>query len=384
MALTAAVQPNRARTDEVEPIPDSIPRHGRDGRPKIRHADDPTVMSFYRRPSSFGEGIESTFALDRRADRLVIAGMVRFPELADEIAAGLYVNGEEPTDWDGFLVDPAVKAELHRIRDLLLTRMGAERRAALGTELHGYRHRLDRGETLPFLGPQMWAALEAWSAMALRFTWHGSEQFVVCDRWRTAGTYDALWSPKAPLTPPYGPMVTPSDRVVVDLKSGEWVLKYGEIGRCIQLTQYPNGVPYVHRTDEEVAAGLAAGLNPHGVGRLQWPDGVVPRTDWALIPHVPLEHPEDSGLLWVDLTKGAQLSDVAVQVHEARRLVGELFYPCELPVEEAPPAAPALVKLIEGAQTPGELGTLFERFGNVWMAEHSAAAHARFVTLTGR
>jgi hypothetical protein len=330
-----------AKADEREPIPADIPRHGRDQRPQIRLADDPTRLAYYRRPSSFGDGIESTFALDRREGRLTIAALVRSPELYNRAAEVIGPHGPV-TDWDALMADQQVKDGLAEVWAAGLKLLEAERRAALGTKLHGYRDRLDRDGpgALPFLGPQMWAALMAWSRLAAAFTWHGSEQFVVCDRWQTAGTYDALWSPKRTMHPPAAwdcPPLEPGQRVIVDLKSGHWVLKYGEIGRVIQLTQYPNGVPYVHLSDEEVAAWWDSHdeTEPGRDGRGEWPDGIAPRTDVALIPHVPLDRPDEAGLIWVNLVAGATLSDLAVQVHEGRKLVGNLFAAVEVPAELA-------------------------------------------------
>jgi hypothetical protein len=322
MALSNST-PAKADLDDDE-IPAGVPRHGRDGRPKIRHADDPTKMSYYTRASSFGEVIEDKFLVHRSQLRQVVFAMGRFDALVMESQAVEALEDKEDAKRDR-----AMKDELSRVADRAIERVGGNDKATKGTALHTLRERRDRGEDLAFVGPKTWAALDAWSAMASCFTWHGSEQFVVNHRWRTAGTYDALWSPKWPWSAPDGALILPGERICADLKSGSrgpdwWGPTYGS-----QLTVYPNSQPYEHVSDEEAAEG--------DNGLREWPDGVAPRTDWALIPHVPLEHPEDAGLWWVDLTKGAVLANLAFSIREARKLDG-LFLPAELPAEPVEPA----------------------------------------------
>lgn len=424
--LTAAepVLSPAAHAREVrEPIPATIPRKGREQAPMIRDRDDPTRLVKYRRASGMADRLEDAFALDRRNDRLVMACMVRDQNLADEVAAVLYPGGEEPTDWDKHLDADTTKDALWGLRDAAIERMGGNRRAALGTEFHGYVERALHGEDMAFLGPQMHAAVMAAVRLVAGWTVHATELFVVCDRFGSGGTLDALMSPPCPLQPPYGPPVTPDDRIVVDWKTGAKVTKLTIV---VQQTQYPNGVPYVHLSDEDVAM-LRASEHPtdhtRPNGRQSWPDGVAPRTDWALIPHIPLDSPQDAGWWWVDLTKGAVLSELVVRVHEVRKWGRELVLPAELPARPAllaqmradaltaagvedgpefvePPvdakatllaaraamfdklAAERLMAEIRTARLPMTLLRLLEAQGGMWPSEaHKAAATARWFEL---
>jgi hypothetical protein len=285
------------------------------------------------------------------------------------------------------LEDKADKDELLRIADRAVELSGGNAAAAKGSALHKLRERRDRGEDLAFVGPKTWAALEAWSAMASRFTWHGSEQFVVCDRWRAAGTYDALWSPRWPMTAPDGTVLGPDDRLITDLKSGKWGPEWWGATYSAQLATYAHGLPYVHVSDELATAG--------DDGRREWSTVSGPRQDWALIPHVPLEHPEDAGLWWVDLRQGAFLAELAVDIRGARKLDG-LFLPAELPVEVIEQArevatvvevpAPredfdAPLFLISQAKTMAEIDELYEQNKDRWTPDLTEAVKARIPEL---
>src|SRR5690606_40358156 len=84
MALTV---PTIAEPVDDE-VPASVPRHKGNGRPKIRHLDDPTQMSYWVRASSFAERVDDMFRLDRRNERLVARGMAISPDLC-ELAGAL-------------------------------------------------------------------------------------------------------------------------------------------------------------------------------------------------------------------------------------------------------------------------------------------------------
>lgn len=319
-----------ADPDETPEVPAEIPRHKGNDRPKIRRVDDPTKFTYYHRASKFGEVITNPFLIHRAERRQIVWGMSRYESLRMEAQA---VAGLE---------EQADKRELERIAKEAVRAAGGSEAAAKGSALHKLRERRDRGEDLAFVGPKTWAALEAWSAMADCFTWHGSEQFVVCDRWLSAGTYDALWSPRWPMTAPDGTLIQPGERLIVDLKSGAWGANVWGATYGVQLAVYAHGVPYVHVPDEDAKDGDG--------GRLPWPHGVAPRQDWALIPHVPIESPEDAGPAWVNLRRGAQLAELAVAWREAQD-VSDLFLPAELPAEPVAPA-PERIEVVQRPAGP--------------------------------
>jgi hypothetical protein len=334
--------------DDFAPeVPDSIPRHGdpRKAYPKIRRIDDPTQFAWYQRASKLGKPIESAYLLDRAERRQVAYGMGRRPDLVMEAAA--LADLEEPGN----------KRVAERIADDAIVAAGGGQAARKGTAFHKLRERRDAGEDLSHLGPEALAALDAWSAIADRFTWHGSEQFVVCDRWQAAGTYDALWSPRWPMTAPDGTRVLPGERLIVDLKSGAWGRDMWGAGYLAQLAVYANGVPYVHVDDAAAEGRLAQGFDPAfepDNGRRSWPDGFEPRQDWALIPHVPVDSPEDAELVWVDLRIGARMAEHAATIMADRKAAKDGFAPAELP---APPVEAGRERIELGAYA-GVLATV--------------------------
>lgn len=361
--------------DETPEVPDDVPRHGNpnDGRPRIRHADDPTKLSFYWRASSYGKQMEDHYLIHRAEKRKIVWAMARYESLQMESQAVEHLD--EPADADEHTLKrwKAGKRELESIAEDAIKAAGGREASAKGTALHKLRERRDNGEDLAFVGPKTYAALDAWSRMADRFTWHGSEQFVVFDRWQVAGTYDALWSPRGIMHAPDGTRITPDDRLTVDLKSGAWTIDNKRITYGVQLVPYAHGVPYRHVGDEEAAAGVS--------GRYEWADGIAPRTDWALIPHVPISSPEDAGLIWVNLRRGYALGEGARLIKEAQK-IDDLFYPAELPVID--PTARTeheLMRLIRDARTGEECDALWQRNQAVWTDACTAKVIARLAAI---
>lgn len=353
--------------DETPEVPDSIPRHAGNSRPKIRHADDPTVMSYWDRASSFGKGLESSFLIDRAENRQVVFGLSRRADLVELAQA---VDG---------LTEPADKEELTRIAGQAKEAAGGNAAANRGTAFHVLSERADAGLDLSHVSLDLREALAAWRWLMGGFTIHMTEVFVVCDRWEVAGTFDRLASPNGIMVAPDGARITPDDRVGVDLKSGQWDPSYWGPTYCVQQTVYPNGVPYVHVSDEAAAAG--------DNGRRGWPDGIAPRTDWALIPHVPIGSPQDAGLWWVDLRQGALDADAAAARRESERRSNR-FLPAELPVpvvaqvvEQIEPQPLPVLRAIAAAGSEAELGALWERHQDWWSDAHTNAARARMAEL---
>lgn len=373
--------------DGTPEVPESIPRHGdpRKAYPKIRRVDDPTRFEWYQRASKLGKPIESAYLVDRADRRQIVYGMSRRDDLvaAAEAVSDLAMvrSADLPADVDKYQkaeINQA-KRELERIADEAVKAAGGGQAAAKGTAFHKLRERRDRGEDLAFLGPKRWAALEKWSEIADRFTWHGSEQFVVCDRFQAAGTYDALWSPKWPMTATDGTRILPGELLIVDLKSGIWGTDMWGPCYLAQLADYANGVPYVHVDDEAAAAG--------DNGRRPWPDGTAPRTDYALIPHVPVDSPEDAGLVWVDLRIGARMAEHAATIMADRKLASEGFAPAELP---EPPGGSALevdvteaiAWAIRQARTTDELTAAWEFWREEWGPAETDLASRRWAELS--
>lgn len=372
MALKAATAPRATVDEDNDEVPQGIPRHAGNQRPKIRHADDPTKMSYWPRASSFAERVQEMFVLDRHNERLVARGMAISPDLCELVAslAGLDERGD--------------KDEATRIANLAKTAAGGDRKANRGTALHRYRERYDRGEDLAFLGPQQWAALQAWIRLMEPFEQYASETFVVNDRWRVAGSFDVLLGlkPGYELVAPDRQIFTHEDRLLGDLKSGNHIDELGALERAIQQVIYAWGRPYEHVGDNRAGDGENGRLDWPIDERLPYDVEVPPSRTWSLIPHVPLEHPEDAALWWVDLTKAAAIADVVAQLHELRKTDG-LIVPAEPPklVEPTGPAA-AVLSLIPTAESELHLTNLWTAYQDVWTDEHTAAVKARLAELS--
>lgn len=316
---TRPQQPQRVPEPWEDEWPDGWPRHARDGRPKIRRADDPTRFAFYRRPSSFADGVESTFLLDRREDCLMLVACQRFPHLLDETAAALALADGDPLESD------RCKSALRAVRSRALELAGANVKAARGTAIHKLWERKLAGADLSFVLGQTWEAVLAYERLLADFVVHAVELRVVNDEHETAGTTDVVVSPRWPMTfeLPRGPVtITPDDVLIGDGKSGEHVAELGRVARAVQLYEYAASTPYEHVSDEYAAAG------EHG--RQPWVCG-PPRRDVALVFHVPQDHPQDAGVVALDLRPAKRLADLAHGIWAARALrPSDLFVPVEI------------------------------------------------------
>lgn len=384
--------------DDFPEVPSSIPRHAGNDRPKIRNPQTTSRFSYYARASAFGKVIEDNYLLHRRELRAVAYGMSRRDDLVLAAAAvAAFENREDDRE------HKAIRTELQRIATEAMIPAGLDHAANRGTAFHKLSERQDRGDDLAFLPAKAWAALQAWRRIMAGFEIVGAEQFVVNDELKVGGSYDRLLSPLEPLpviVPVDGVMtqvalIEPGETLIADLKSGRTSDYFGP---CYSVQQwgYASGTPYVHVSDAEAAPREVDGeLVPGDNGRREWPDGRAPRRDWALIPHIPIDNPEDAGLLWVNLDRGRQLAELAQMIGDARRF-DDLFYEAAIPagLAPAPTAAEAtradvldLVLLAIGnADGEGEIDALYDAAvaegGTGWSDAHTEAARARMAELT--
>lgn len=345
-------------------VPASVPRHAGNGNPKIRSLEQTARFSYYTRASKFGEVLENHYLIHRRELRAVAYGMGRSDHLV--LAAGAVPAFE---DRDNPIEHKAIRSELERIATEAMIPAGLDHAAQRGTALHSLSERADRGDDLAFLPAKAYEAVQQWRRIMSGFNIVGTEQFVVADDLRTAGSYDRLLSPKQPLrveVPIDGVLthvatIEPGERVIADLKSGRTTDYFGPT-YAVQQWTYASGVPYVH-VDDAAAAG---GDN----GRREWPDGVAPRRDWALIPHVPIDSPQDAGLLWVNLSRGEQLAELAHMVRDARKF-DDLFYEAPVPVPDP------ILAAIAAAGCEADIDAVYDAHTADWTDVHTAAAQDR-------
>lgn len=353
--------------DDDEPG-DGIPRHKGDGRPKVWPAGVKpgavgTKGEYYTRASGLGSCLEDGWAIHQARTRKIVFGMGRSRGLFD--LAQAVENLEDTAQLDTIVDDAA--------------RLGGDGDAAMsGTALHLLSERADRGDDLAYLDDRMRAAVEAWRRLMSHFTIHGTEQFVVNDELKAAGSYDRLVSPLGLMRAPDGTPITPNDRIGLDLKSGKHAEYFGPTYKVQQVVYFGDGAtPYSHE---------------HGRG--DWPDLIPPRADWSLIPHVPLDRPDEARFYWVDLAEAAELAQLAVEVRRRRK--GKGLPAAELPelgvLEESGPRLAAVpdipvagarvtvnevVALLRAASSRAELDALYDEHAAVWTSFCTAVARRR-------
>lgn len=349
-AAASPVNPIRRREGD---IPQEIPRD-RWGRPKILLPGDTSGLGkAYTRASTLGGVLEDQTNLGEWKKRVVAYGMGRRRDL--QLAAA-----SVPT-WDG-LED---KKRLADIAEQAMQAAEAGAAATVGTALHALADRMDMGQEIPDIGEDRYA-LDAYAHLRSHFQVHAIEIFTVCDELEVAGTADRVLSPLGIMTAPDGTRITPEDRLIDDLKTSSTSDYFG-IKFAVQLAVYARGIPY-----------------RHGVGRLDWPDGVRPRQDWALIMHVP-SGGSSAQLHWVNLQLGWELAKLAVDVREWRKRK-DLVLPAELPRPEFAEHGvggeqAGLMKLIEdepaGPDLRDRLIALWSRHAREWTDQHTTAVERR-------
>lgn len=350
MALgNAGAAPGNPTGKVIGDPPPDVPRD-RWKRPKIKQPDG--TVKAYTRASTLGGTLEDQYGLGQWRMRQVAFGMGRREDL---YLAALAIRTNEGED----------KARLEKIAEQAMEAAESNAAATVGTALHALSERHDRGEALPNIGRRE-PALEAYRAIIAGFDVHGIEEFVVCDEHCVAGTFDRLISPRGVMTAPDGTRITPDDRIVGDLKTSGTANYFG-LKFAVQLAEYAHGTPYSHEG-----------------GRRLWADGIAPRTDWGLIIHVPsgLTDPSESGLYWVDLESGRELSALSIRVR-TERARKDLVRPALPPGGEMPAAldSAGLMSLIRVAGSRDDAMALWTAHASLWTEDHTEATKARLAEL---
>lgn len=366
-------------------VPDGIPRHRGDGRPWIRKPGDhnpaPGVVTegdrfvlanqrdskrgnYYSRASSACRELEDEYRLERWKRRTAVQGVSRDPGLLARMQSMRILEQDDP----GF---SANRDEWDSLAELAIDAGKGGVGAAQGTAFHLLTERRDAGEDLSYLPANLRRALDTWDAMMGLFTIHGTEQFVVCDELGIAGTYDRLLEPTELLEiahPKTGAIlghVGPGDRIIGDLKSGRQAKYFGPKYLGQQLP-YAAGTPYTH-------AG----------GRMEWPGGVRPSQDWAVIPHIShLDGGATAALHWVNLARARQAYEVR-EVLRAFRKLDDMFVidPQDFTGRGVPGEVHTLglIGMLRRAEDESELERLWDEHGGteVWTVDCDRMASKR-------
>lgn len=227
----------------------------------------------YGRPSGLNKQIESSYQLQKWAERQIIYGL-SLPD--DQLTAKLVALAELERDSneakdlaDGIVV---------RAKDLAKASIAADR----GTHIHAVTEDIDLdrswvdraadGEALGLDGHVQAAMLNAWDAALLAYDLEvlAVEARVVHDGWRQAGTLDRIVRLARDITFANG-VTLPADTVVLlDVKTGKWRPDFWH-AYAVQCKVYAAATPYDTATDTR--------------GGWPWPVD----QNWAIIAHLPVD-----------------------------------------------------------------------------------------------
>jgi hypothetical protein len=237
----------------------------------------------YTRASRAGSALEYEGALNAHHIRTTVIGLTLRDDLYYLAKSIAEPGGAGRRELDRDVIKPAQSAS------------GADTAKINGTVVHSFAEKLDRGELVPALGPHQ-STLDAYAAVTRGWTWHAIEARLISDRFRMAGKADRIGSPPGFLVAPDGTIITPDDRLVLDLKTSSSARYFG-VKFAVQLCVYAYGAFYDLATFVRTPTGV--------------------RTDWALVIHVP-SGGSSGALYWVNLRRGVELTGLAREVLDAQ------------------------------------------------------------------
>jgi hypothetical protein len=241
------------------------------------------LMLPYTRSSRAGSVLEYEGALNSHKLRTAVIGLTLREDLYYLAKSIPEPGGRGRSDMDKNVIKPAQAAS------------GADTAKIMGTAVHSFAEKLDRKEPVPALGPYQ-GTLDAYAVLTRGWRWHGIECRLISDRFRMAGKADRIGSPPGFMVAPDGTIITPDDRLVLDLKTSSSDRYFG-VKFAVQLCVYAWGDLYDLETWERTPTGA--------------------RRDWALVIHVP-SGGNSGALHWVNLKRGAELVALAREVLDAQ------------------------------------------------------------------
>lgn len=297
-------------------------RRDRYGRPYVRplRGDKPVP---YTRATTVAGTVDDMHGLMRWKQRMTARGVVARPDLAMAIAS---TAPDDAKTLDA-LVDQAADAA------------GATAAATVGTALHTFTERLDRGLDLGVV-PAMYADdITAYAATAAQVGWQvlGVEVFTVLHVDKIAGTADRV-------------LELDGHKYIADLKTSQTVDFPHKF--AAQLAIYAHAQPY--DIDKQCT--------------VPW-DGAPPSTERGLIIHLPSGQGR-CDLHWIDLRAGWEAVRLALQVRRwrARRDLLTPYTP--------PGVVDEVLVAIAATETVAELNAVWATHQGAWTDLHTAAAVA--------
>jgi hypothetical protein len=323
--------------DQFE-APGALPvKRDRWGRYLLPHPETGKEQA-WTRVTTLARTLSDTFGLEAWGNRMVAKGLALRADLVASAAAA-------DVDTDKGTLDGIVKQAKEAA--------GSSKGANLGTALHTFTERLDRGEPLSSLAApapldaDLAAYAAALKAAGLAVEPGGIERIVVLPELGVAGTLDRIVR------------LRKGGRAIKDLKTAKDV-SYSWLEIAIQEACYARA-PYIW----DPLAGAYERM-PADVDK-----------DRGLVLHLPVgkAHAQIYG---VNLIEGWRLAQLAADVRAARSGAKNLAWLVE-------PDDPATVALhhVSRASSREELAALWEQLNRrgLWSEEVNAAAHARMAQL---
>jgi hypothetical protein len=264
----------------------------------------------YRRTTKFVDVLDDRFNLEQWKTRMVAIGLGQRPDL--QIAAAASDRDDKKT--------------LNNICKQAMDAAESSAAASIGTALHSYTEKIDRGQKLGKVPEQYAADLEAYKAATENIEWVGIETFRVHDEFKVAGTADRI-----------GRLPWKDRLVIADVKTGG--IEFGVGKMAMQLAMYSRSVAYDIATDQRIDDPGEIDLNTGIIIHLPAGQGIC-------------------NLYEIDIARGWGHVLIAKQVWDAR---GN-SRPKDLLRPLTPPAAPATWEsLILGADSKDRLRELWRR-----------------------
>lgn len=129
--------------------------------------------------------------------------------------------------------NPDDKKTLHDIAEKAKQAAASSAAADVGTALHSFTERIDRGQELGHIPTEYKADLDAYRAATTHIEWLGIETFRIDDDWRVAGTADRIGR-------------LHGRTMIMDIKTGS--IDYPH-KMAMQLAMYSRMIPYDIATD---------------------------------------------------------------------------------------------------------------------------------------
>lgn len=312
------------------------------GRPQVRGRDG--VMRGYRRASSFGAPLESSFKLDAWKLRQVLRGATLDRSVRVRASRAMADLDSEVDD-----IAKAAKDELDTLAEEAMRVAGSAEKADIGTALHDVCERYDRGLPIGHVDEEWAPDVAEWQRLIADFDVLDVELIVANHEFGVAGRLDRVCRTRRPfvvrkarrrytrgnVTRPAAPaIVLPAGTVIVVDQKTSQSMDFAGAKFGVQVMTYATGEPYDPIT--ETFPG--------------W-DHEQPSAQWAAILHTPSGHGEGS-IHWVDLRAAYGAAVDAHVCYEWRNKYGRRLI--DSPEDDA-------MVLVAHASDRGELSALHER-----------------------